>query len=68
FRLDPKLFHLKIPETIGYIDDVHGYDFVRGDGEPDDERGHGTKTAGIVGAVGNNEKGVAGVNWNVKCS
>lgn len=28
--------------------------------------GHGTHVAGIVGAVGNNKIGVAGVNWNVK--
>lgn len=26
---------------------------------------HGTHVAGIVGAIGNNAKGVAGVNWNV---
>ncbi len=31
-----------------------------------DRQGHGTHVAGIIGAVGNNEKGVAGVNWNVK--
>ena len=28
--------------------------------------GHGTKTAGIIGAVGNNGLGVVGVNWNVR--
>lgn len=27
---------------------------------------HGTAVAGIIGATGNNEIGVAGVNWNVK--
>jgi len=31
----------------------------------DDEIGHGTHVAGIIGAVGNNEIGIAGVNWNV---
>ncbi|MBQ7577412.1 MAG: S8 family serine peptidase [Synergistaceae bacterium] len=31
-----------------------------------DEGGHGTHVAGTIGAVGNNEIGVAGVNWNVK--
>ena len=30
-----------------------------------DPSGHGTHVAGIVGAVGNNEIGIAGVNWNV---
>ncbi len=28
--------------------------------------GHGTRLAGIIGAVGNNSTGIAGVNWNVK--
>ncbi len=30
-----------------------------------DAHGHGTGTAGTLGAVGNNGTGVAGVNWNV---
>lgn len=31
-----------------------------------DDLGHGTLTAGIIGATGNNSKGVAGVAWGVK--
>jgi len=31
-----------------------------------DDNGHGTIVAGIIGAIPNNEKGVAGVNWNVR--
>ena len=31
-----------------------------------DTYGHGTHTAGIIGAVGNNRRGVAGINWAVK--
>lgn len=31
-----------------------------------DVGGHGTHVAGIIGAVGNNSIGVAGVNWKVK--
>lgn len=50
----------------GYVDDVHGYDFVNGDGDPWDDDGHGTAVAGLVGAVGNNGVGIAGVNWNVQ--
>ena len=30
-----------------------------------DTRGHGTHVAGIIGAEGNNAKGIAGINWNV---
>ena len=50
----------------GYIDDIHGYDFVNDDGDPKDDRGHGTHVAGTIGAMGNNGTGVAGVNWNVQ--
>ena len=49
----------------GFVDDVHGYDFVNGDSDPDDDHGHGSHCAGTIGAVGNNGVGVAGVNWSV---
>jgi hypothetical protein len=47
----------------GFVDDVHGYDFVQDDGSPADQNGHGTHVAGIIGARGNNNFGVAGVAW-----
>ncbi|MBP6003811.1 MAG: S8 family serine peptidase [Pyrinomonadaceae bacterium] len=50
----------------GFIDDVFGADFFFNDGNPLDEHGHGTHTAGTIGAVGNNLIGVTGVNWSVK--
>jgi subtilisin family serine protease len=51
----------------GFIDDVRGWDFFYNDSNPiDDAGGHGTHTAGTIGAVGNNSIGVVGVNWNVK--
>jgi subtilisin family serine protease len=50
----------------GYVDDYYGYDFYFNDSNPIDENGHGTHTAGTIGAVGNNNQGVTGVNWNVK--
>jgi len=50
----------------GFADDYYGYDFRYNDPDPLDEHGHGTHTAGTIGAVGNNSLGVVGVNWNVK--
>jgi subtilisin family serine protease len=50
----------------GYVDDVYGIDTVNKDSDPNDDFNHGTHVAGIVGAVGNNALGVAGVNWNVR--
>jgi len=48
-----------------YVDDVFGYDFLNSDSNPTDDLGHGTHVAGTIGAVGNNNVGVVGVNWNV---
>lgn len=50
----------------GYVDDVHGYDFVSDDPDPMDDNVHGTHVAGILGAVGNDENGIAGVAWSVR--
>jgi subtilisin family serine protease len=50
----------------GYVDDVHGIDTVNHDSNPIDDQGHGTHTSGTIAAVGNNNEGVAGVNWNAK--
>lgn len=38
-----------------------GYDFVSGDNDPSDDNGHGTRTAGIVGARADNGLGISGV-------
>jgi subtilisin family serine protease len=50
----------------GYVDDIHGYDFVNNDGDPFDDNGHGSHCAGTIAGVGNNNIGVAGVNWQAK--
>ena len=50
----------------GFVDDYYGYDFRYNDPDPMDEHGHGTHTAGTMGAVGNNGIGVVGVCWHVK--
>jgi subtilisin family serine protease len=45
----------------------HGYNVLSHNCDPDDDDtvygGHGTAVAGILGAVGNNDIGLAGVNW-----
>lgn len=63
----------------GYVDDVHGIDARTGTGDPidigqwetpvrpaTDSFYHGTFVAGLVGAVGNNREGIAGLNWSVR--
>jgi len=49
----------------GYIDDYHGWNAYNHNGYVGSSQ-HGTHVSGIIGAVGNNGKGVCGVNWNVK--
>lgn len=50
----------------GYVDDVHGFDSYNNDGDPLDDQSHGTFVSGILGATGNNARGLAGIAWNVK--
>ena len=56
-------------DNNGYIDDYHGWNAnnntplnnMTGFGAT-----HGTHVAGIIGAQGNNNIGISGINWNVK--
>jgi subtilisin family serine protease len=51
----------------GYIDDFHGWDFFEQNNSTYDGTGddHGTHVSGTIGAKGGNNKGVAGMCWNV---
>ncbi len=49
----------------GYIDDIHGWNAY--DNTPDVwGQDHGLSVAGMIGAVGNNQIGISGINWHVK--
>ena len=52
-------------DNNGYIDDYYGWNAYNHNGYVGSSS-HGTHVSGIIGAVGNNETGVCGVNWNVK--
>lgn len=58
-------------DNNGYIDDIHGWNFDSLYNNNDISNSgagnwHGTPVMGIIGAEGNNEIGVTGVNWNVR--
>jgi hypothetical protein len=61
-------------DSNGFVDDVQGWNFVLnsndirpwGDAESDEAFVHGTLVASIIGAKGNNGKGIAGIAWNVR--
>jgi thermitase len=51
---------------LGTIQDFHGFNAVDDSADPMDDNGHGTHCAGIIGAEGGNDIGIAGVNWKVQ--
>ena len=48
------------------LDGTHGTNSYAGTNDPNDDEGHGTLMAGVIGGVGNNGKGVVGVAWKVQ--
>ncbi len=51
---------------LGVIDDLTGFNAIDNESDPMDDNGHGTHCAGIIGAEGENDLGIAGVNWKVQ--
>ncbi len=50
----------------GFVDDLYGFDFIDGIANPLDSGDHGTHVAGTIGAAGNNQLGVIGVDYLAK--
>lgn len=55
-----------VDDELGEFNDLHGFNAVNRWDDPMDDNGHGTHCAGIIGAEGDNNIGIAGINWNVK--
>jgi hypothetical protein len=61
-------------DSNGLIDDVSGWDFINFDNSSQageinpngSDTHHGTYVSGAAAATGNNNKGIAGVDWNTK--
>ncbi len=58
-------------DNNGYLDDYDGWNVYEDTGYVSSKVGlrldaHGTQVAGIIGAVGNNRRDIAGLNWNIK--
>jgi len=50
----------------GFVDDIHGYNFVGNNGDPLDDHGHGSHCSGTIAGKGNDGAGIVGVAWNAK--
>jgi subtilisin family serine protease len=64
--LRPENLPQYIDDELGTFNDEHGFDADATIGDPMDDNGHGTHCAGIIGAEGDNNEGIAGVNWTVQ--
>lgn len=49
----------------GFVDDVHGWNFVSNNNILTDNHGHGTHIAGTIGAAAGNKKGISGISPKV---
>jgi len=53
-------------DELGTFNDLQGFDADVNASDPMDDNGHGTHCAGIIGAEGDNDEGIAGINWHVQ--
>jgi subtilisin family serine protease len=53
-------------DELGVFNDLNGFNAAENLSDPMDENGHGTHCAGVIGAEGDNEQGIAGINWQVE--
>lgn len=53
-------------DELGTFNDVRGFNAADNQSDPMDDNGHGTHCAGIVGAEGDNDQGIVGINWKVQ--
>ncbi len=51
---------------LGIVNDIRGFDANANLQDPMDDNGHGTHCAGVIGALGDNDEGIAGINWEVE--
>ncbi len=71
---DERPYDLIDNDANGLVDDFYGWNFIQDNndvgpvlnGANTTAANHGTVVAGIIGARGNNNIGVTGINWNVK--
>ena len=53
-------------DELGVLNDLRGFNAAENLSDPMDDNGHGTHCSGIIGAEGDNDEGIAGINWNVE--
>ena len=53
-------------DELGTFNDENGFNATDNEADPMDDNGHGTHCAGVIGAEGDNDEGIAGINWNVE--
>jgi thermitase len=55
-----------VDNELGTFNDRRGFNAADNLSDPMDDNGHGTHCAGVIGAKGNNEIGITGINWDVQ--